>query len=102
MNNRRSDGFHIKPDRRCAEPAEVSPAKPGAKRPMSTQKTRQAGRAIRPVRSVWIAEMKKARHLFQCEAFFIHFFAHPLSVLLIGGRFWLDITLPLAVLHSLL
>lgn len=59
-----------------------SPAKPGAKTPMSTQKSRQAGHAIGPVRSI----EKKARHLFRCEAFFIHFFAHPLLVLLTGGQ----------------
>ena len=51
----------IRPDGRCTEPVEVSPAKPGAKTPMSAQKSRQTGRAIRPVRSVWIVEIEEKR-----------------------------------------
>jgi hypothetical protein len=55
---------------------------------MSTQKTRQAGRAIRTIRSVWIVEIKeKGQASFsRCETFFIHFFAQPLTLLLIGGQ----------------
>ncbi len=52
-----------------------SPARPGAKMPTSMQKSRQVGRAIRPVRSVWIVEIKEKRPaiFFQMPGLFLHF-----------------------------